>query len=491
MVRSGEIVGIALPFAAGVGSAAIILTYTHMPLMTAGGIAVICVVVIAMLLAAVGSNAQRCERRWSDGAGSTKRRRGGPEGAKCRGGQESQNKGRVQGMTAAQGSEPDIESGWLESKQKSGGASLNAGGARRVNGDGGCVCGDQGLDRGSGNDRNTGNDRDNGRNGAGVIDRDKNRNKNRGRSRGEVRDKWYLSAAFALAGAFCYLAAACRGASAEEGMVMQAAGRCADRLREIIDSIPFGHEQSAALIKALLTGERSSLSRATVLAFRASGASHLLALSGLHLGFIYLIIRRICNLIPWRGPTASRIRATITIGLCGFYTLMTGAGASIVRAFLFICIRETAGICPERKSVPGRTLLWALTIQLALSPTSIASIGFQLSYLAMAGITFILPWMQSWYPPSKDPVRKLWDTAALSISCQITTAPLAWWHFRTFPQYFLITNIIAMPLCSTVMSLSIATVALYAMGICPEWLIMVTDLSVQSIIAALRIISEM
>lgn len=395
MVRSGEIVGIALPFAAGVGSAAIILTYTSMPLMTAGGIAVICVAVIAMLLAVVGSNARRCERRWSDRAESTKRQRRGRESLK--------------GLH---------EWCWQA-------------------------------------------------------------------------DRWCLSAVFALAGAFCYLATACRGASAEEGAIMQAAGRCAERLREVIESIPFGHEQSAALIKALLTGERSSLSRATVLAFRASGASHLLALSGLHLGFIYLIIRRICSLIPWRGRAASRVRAAITVGLCGFYTLMTGAGASIVRAFLFICIRETAGICPERKSVPGRTLLWALTIQLAISPTSISSIGFQLSYLAMAGITFILPWMQSWYPPSKDPLRKLWDTAALSISCQVTTAPLAWWYFRTFPQYFLITNIIAMPLCSAVMTLSIATVALYAIGICPEWLITVTDLSVQSIIAALRIISEM
>lgn len=402
MARSGEIVGIALPFAAGVGSAAIILTYTDMPLMTAGGIAVICIAVIAMLLAVVGNNARRYERRWSDGAESRKRRRAGT----------------------------------------------------------------------TGNDKNTGRDRGNDRNGA--------------------RDRWCLSAVFALAGAFCYLATACRGASAEEeASFMQAVGRCAERLREVIDSIPFGHEQSAALIKALLTGERSSLSRATVLAFRASGASHLLALSGLHLGFIYLSIRRICGLIPWRGRTASRVRAAITVGLCGFYTLMTGAGASIVRAFLFICIRETAGICPERKSVPGRTLLWALTIQLALSPTSITSIGFQLSYLAMAGITFILPWMQSWYPPSKDPLRKLWDTAALSISCQVTTAPLAWWYFRTFPQYFLLTNIIAMPLCSVVMSLNIATVAMYAIGICPEWLITVTDLSVQSIIASLRIISEM
>lgn len=463
MARSGEIVGIALPFAAGVGSAAIILKYTHMPLMTAGGISVICVAAIAILLAVVGRNARHRERRWREawqGASMVQER------------MEATGKRRGAGASRAleQLRAPDAQKvpGWRRVagvlgrivRKRSDKAMSSKGqreakregeGARRSGGD---RCARQSFIGGSG-------------------------------------ERWCLSAVFALAGVFCYFATACRGASAEEGAVMQAAGRCAERLRDIIDSIPFGHEQSAALIKALLTGERSSLSRATVLAFRASGASHLLALSGLHLGFIYLIIRRICNLIPWRGITVSYIRAAITVGLCGFYTLMTGAGASIVRAFLFICIRETAGICPERKSDPGRTLLCALTIQLALSPASIASIGFQLSYLAMAGITFILPWMQSWYPPSKDPVRKLWDTAALSISCQITTAPLAWWYFRTFPQYFLITNIIAMPLCSAVMSLSIATIALYATGICPEWLIALTDLAVQSIINALRIISEM
>lgn len=313
----------------------------------------------------------------------------------------------------------------------------------------------------------------------------------RPRPNGCGRREPLLAAAFVATGLFCHCATYLRGYGAVDGGIVRTAAGCAERLRALIDSIPFGHGESAALVKALLTGERSSLSRATVLAFRASGASHLLALSGLHLGFIYLIIRRVGNLLPWRGPAITRCRALLTMGMCGFYALMTGAGASIVRAFLFICIREVAGMCPGRRTEPGRTLLWALMIQLALSPAVITSVGFQLSYLAMAGITFVLPGIQGWYPPSRSPVRKLWDMAALSISCQICTAPAAWLYFHTFPQYFLLTNILSMPLCSIVMGLSILTILLYAAGACPAWLIAIDDSAIQLFIRILDIIARM
>lgn len=312
-----------------------------------------------------------------------------------------------------------------------------------------------------------------------------------GRASGDPGTLWLLGAMFAVAGVYCHLAACLRGASAPDGAITRMALECAARLRGLIDSMPYAHEQSAALVKALLTGERSSLSRATVLAFRASGASHLLALSGLHLGFIYIIIRRLAHLVPWRGPAAARVRSAAVIAMCGYYVLMTGEGPSIVRAFIYICIREISGISPERRSDPGRTLLCALVIQLALTPEVLNSIGFQLSYLAMAGITFIMPVMQEWYPPSRGPLRRLWDVSALSISCQLLTAPAAWLHFGTFPKYFLLTNLLAMPLCSATMTLSIAAIALYAAGLCPAWLIRADDCCVQLFIRILDIISRM
>ena len=68
-------------------------------------------------------------------------------------------------------------------------------------------------------------------------------------------------------------------------------------------------------------------------------------------------------------------------------------------------------------------------------------------------------------------MRKIWEAASLTISCQLSTAPLAWFYFRSFPINFLITNLIAMPLTSLLIPLSIITICLHATGICPACLI--------------------
>jgi len=306
-----------------------------------------------------------------------------------------------------------------------------------------------------------------------------------------VDDRVAVSLSAAFCGMFCYLGWHCRGDAGLDGPVTRMAARCVAALRAHIDSIPYSGGQSAALVKALLSGDRSGLSRESVAAFRSSGASHLLALSGLHLGFIYLMIKRLSAALPWHGPRADAARAGAVTGLCGFYTLMTGAGPSIVRAFLFILINEISSICPGRKREPGRTLLSALTIQLAISPGVITTVGFQLSYLAMTGIIWIFPHMEAWYPESRSPIRRLWVMASLSISCQATTAPLAWLYFHSFPKYFLITNLIAMPLTSAVMAISIAVLIFSALGVCPHWLILLDDRTLGLLLHVLHIISSM
>lgn len=283
-----------------------------------------------------------------------------------------------------------------------------------------------------------------------------------------------FAAAYLACGMFC-------GAAASAGAVIDLepggiAARCGTWMKELIDSIPFSSQDTNALIKALLTGDRSSLSRSTVGIFRNSGASHILALSGLHLGTIYLIISK-CLSVFGNSPMSRHIRCWCVIIAAGFYTLMTGAGASIVRAFLFICIRELSGIATGRRQGAARTLLICLTVQLALFPQEIRSTGFQLSYLAMCGIVTVLPVLQSWYPEAEsrmerlDPVRWIWNAAALSIACQLFTAPLSWIRFHSFPKYFLVTNISALPLTTLIMFTSVMTVALQAMGVCPTLLI--------------------
>lgn len=261
----------------------------------------------------------------------------------------------------------------------------------------------------------------------------------------------------------------------EESFLQSLALKWADNLKALISRIPFRADDTSPLLTALLTGDKSGLSRETTQAFRGSGASHILALSGLHMGILYLILDRI-TLPLGRSRTAIWIRAVMIVSAAGWFTLMTGAGPSIVRAFLFILIGEICTLSGRRRK-PSRVLCLALLVQLVLDPGVIRSLGFQLSYLAMAGIVLLYPVLDKWYPEGRgfNPLRKIWQMAALSISCQLFTGPLAWIKFGTFPRHFLLTNLLAIPIVTVLMWVAVFTIALFGLGWCPEFLITITD----------------
>lgn len=301
---------------------------------------------------------------------------------------------------------------------------------------------------------------------------------------------WLLVLTFLLLGIFCAWNARQPGVGVQL-RVQDWADGAVGRLRALIDTLPFRDPGTAALLRALLTGDRSGLSRETVAAFRESGASHVLALSGLHIGIIYLIFDKLTRVLG-HTPAARRIRFGLIVLGAGFFTLMTGAGASIVRAFLFIVINETLRLLGRpRKAV--RVLCLALMVQLVLEPGAIREVGFQLSYLAMAGIFLLYPVLDAWYPASVswDPMRKIWSMAALSISCQLFTGPLAWLRFHSFPRYFLLTNLLALPLTTALMATAVTTVVLGALGWSPALLITATDGLCRLLVRVLEIIASM
>lgn len=336
---------------------------------------------------------------------------------------------------------------------------------------------------------------------------------------------------FLTAGVFCAATSTLTSLGAVAGKPLFA-GLAAD-FRSMISSIPFPHEGTAPLVNALLTGDRSSLDSSVMNSFWDSGASHILALSGLHLGIIYGILLKVTSIFG-KHPTVKAVRSLIIISLCGIYTLATGASPSLVRAFLFILVNETARLT-HRSNNPLRVYCAALFIQTAINPQVISSTGFQLSYLAMAGIFLLYPALKKWYPQEEAAgdmliekgagltesdglegvmidkgccrasrcwtswmktivsaaPRKIWDAAALTISCQVFTGPLAWWKFGTFPKYFLLTNLLSLPLTSAVMLLSVSTSVLFAIGICPDFLISLTDNSASLLLFIMKVISSM
>lgn len=279
-------------------------------------------------------------------------------------------------------------------------------------------------------------------------------------------------AVFTVLGAFCAINASMIPDSGGNALTETAAA-CAEKLKGVIGRIPFLSGSTAPLLQALFTGDRSALPPELISAFRNSGASHILALSGLHMGIIYMVFDKLSAVLG-RSPAARYVRFALLISAAGFFTLMTGASPSIVRAFLFILINEVLKLTGRpRKAV--RVLCLALLVQLVLQPEVISTLGFQLSYLAMGGIFILYPLMEKWYPEGRSPLRWLWKSAALAISCQVFTAPLVWLRFHTFPRYFLLTNLMVLPLVTLLMTSALVTIAAAAAGWMPEVLVRLTD----------------
>lgn len=268
--------------------------------------------------------------------------------------------------------------------------------------------------------------------------------------------------------------------------------RAADSFKRLIAAVPFKKERSGALVCALLTGDKTALGREVTDTFRKSGASHILALSGLHLGFIYFAAKKATSLFG-NSPAARILRCTSIILFCTFYTAMTGAAASTQRACIFIVLKELSDVSQQRNSPTLRSLHTALVIQLAVKPGLITDVGFQLSYLAMAGVLYLNPILQGWFPEGAskwNPAKRIWDSAALSMSCQAFTAPAAWHYFGTFPKYFLLTNLISLPLTTAVMALSAGTIVLSGIGICPEFIVVLNEKAIDLLLFVLKVISE-
>lgn len=314
------------------------------------------------------------------------------------------------------------------------------------------------------------------------------------RLRERLRGPAAVMVLFGVLGCFCALTDGL-GDRAAEDAAPEWAERAAAALRRTADAVPYPSPTTGPLVKALTTGDRSGLDRETVQVFRHSGASHLLALSGLHLGILYMLLLRLTAVFGNR-PSVRLIRGISVIVLSGLYALVTGASPSIVRAFLFILLGETARLL-GRPQPPLRIFCGALVLQPALDPSVITTVGFQLSYLAMAGIYLLFPRLRAWYPsegPSADRLnlpRRMWELMALALSCQAFTAPLAWFYFRTFPKYFLLTNLLAMPLTTVLMLLSVAVLALTALGGCPAVLVALNDRAATLLLQVLGIIASM
>ena len=212
-----------------------------------------------------------------------------------------------------------------------------------------------------------------------------------------------------------------------------------------------------AVFRALAIGDRVALTRDLKAAYRVSGAMHLLALSGLHVGLIYALLAWLLRPLGGSRPARLLRSAVILLSLWS-YALITGLGASISRAVLMITFYEIAGLLSGDRD--GLTALAGSAFLLTVfDPEAPRDIGFQLSYTAVLSILLLHPRLKGLLQTRSRLLARIWELLSVSLCCQATCGVLAWLYFGTFPRYFLLTTLLAIPLATAVMYSIAAAVA--------------------------------
>ena len=198
-----------------------------------------------------------------------------------------------------------------------------------------------------------------------------------------------------------------------------------------------------SFISAITLGYKADLTDQLKDAFRASGTSHVLAVSGLHVGIIYIIIISFFSFLGKRGKAVVVKQLLILLCLWG-YVFITGMPVSVVRAAIMLSLLSIGNML-NRNGVNYNTLAVAAFFTLIINPFHLFDLGFQLSFASVSSILFFQPKISQLYVAKNKAIGYIWRLFTVSLSAQLGVFPLVLYYFGTFPTYFFITNLLVLP----------------------------------------------
>jgi competence protein ComEC len=204
-----------------------------------------------------------------------------------------------------------------------------------------------------------------------------------------------------------------------------------------------------AVISAILLGQTDKIDPELIRDYSGSGAIHVLSVSGMHVGLIFLSLSILLSFLD-KIKHGKPIKTILMLMAIWFYALLTGLSPSVIRAATMISFIIT-GKSLKRDADTLNILFASAFFILAFNPLLIADVGFQLSYLAVGGIVLINEEITKFFTPSNYLLNKLWECTAVSLSAQLITTPLSMLYFHQFPNYFLLTNIVVFIFAAVVM----------------------------------------
>ncbi len=221
-------------------------------------------------------------------------------------------------------------------------------------------------------------------------------------------------------------------------------------------------------LSALTLGYREDLDPDIKRSFRRSGAAHVLAVSGLHTGIIYTVVLALLTGFGYWKPLYEErkrrmVNGLVVITAMAFYALLTGLSPSVCRSVLMLSIIEYAYMSYRRPTAVN-TIAAAAFFILAFRPNDLFSVSFQLSFAAVISIMIFVPLFKQIIPlPNRrwtKPLRDTLNIVSVSLAVQIGTLPLSLYYFHQTCNYFILTNVVVIPLALVITLLAFATLTI-------------------------------
>jgi competence protein ComEC len=218
-----------------------------------------------------------------------------------------------------------------------------------------------------------------------------------------------------------------------------------------------GSRAEYGIVNAMILGVRDDLDTAQYQAYSIAGAVHILSVSGMHVGILFLVLTWLIGLVA--GKRDDRVwLVLLQLAILWFYALITGFSLPVLRSAGMFSLLLIAKALGRRTPLPN-TLGAATFFILLYDPYALFSAGFQLSCLAVAGLG---AWQSSLYQSVTFRYHwqnKLWELTAVALVAQLVTFPLAVFYFHQFPTYFLLANPLVMGCSLVLLPLALALLA--------------------------------
>ena len=212
-------------------------------------------------------------------------------------------------------------------------------------------------------------------------------------------------------------------------------------------------EKEFEILSALTLGYKRELDPETKRIFSASGASHVLAVSGLHVGIIFWVVSMLFGFLR-RNRRGQILFVFLAIIILWSYSFITGLSPSVMRASFMFSV-YIIGENINRRSNSYNLLAISAFVLLLINPNNLFDVGFQLSYAAVFGIVFLQPKLANLMVVKNKILKFFWSLITVSVAAQLSTFPFTTYYFGQFPVYFWITNTFIIPVVMVLIPLGI------------------------------------